>query len=238
MGLPQALAGGGEQLRAAALCRLLAHAGQRRGVGVGTREGHRAGQQIAVYQFVDQAQRLGLLGPDRVTRQHHLQRLLRAHHARQSLRSTRARQHAQFHFRQPQLRPRHRHPVGAGQRQFQSATQRRAVNGRHYGLAKAVQPVHRAAQIGRLLARQVEGADVCARHEGSSAADDHHSANGLIGLGHVQARVQPLRHAHPKGIHRRVLNGQDQDFAVSGLVDEVLLLRCHVFSSICDGWDL
>ena len=61
-------------------------------------------------------------------------------------------------------------------------------------------------------------------------ANDHHRAHAVITLGHVQAGVQPFRHPHPEGVDRRVLNGQDKDFAVSALVHKIFLLRCHLFS--------
>ena len=179
-----ALPGRSEDL-GAALGRALTDARQRAGLGVRLGKLHRARQQIAVHQFVDQAQPSRFAGLDRVAREHHFQRLLCAHHPRQALGAARTRQHAEFDFRQAQQGVFDRHPVGAGQRQFQAAAEGRAVNGGHRGLGKGVQPRDEGAQIGGLLARQIKGLDVGPGDEGAPATDDDHRLNALVLLGGV-----------------------------------------------------
>ena len=114
----------------------------------------------------------------------HLRRLGDARQSRQTLRARRARNDAELHLRLAHLRRRNGHAVMPGHRDLESAAERRAVN-RHHDRLGAILDLeqHRVERAARLLPARdlLELADIGARDERASCADEHHRAHDRVG---------------------------------------------------------
>ncbi|MNJ68336.1 hypothetical protein D3C77_645760 [compost metagenome] len=93
-------------------------------------------RQIVGKHLVKQAPVQGGSRVDGIALGNHRQRPLNPNDTRQPLRAARTGQHAQLHFGQAQRRAVQRHAIVATQRQFQPATQCRAVYRRDHGLGR------------------------------------------------------------------------------------------------------
>ncbi|MCY1542238.1 hypothetical protein D9M68_779760 [compost metagenome] len=144
-----------------------------------------------------------------LARQHQVQGGLRAHEARRALRAARARQQAQRHLGQPQPGARQRDAVMRGQRHFQPAAQRGAVQHGHHGLGAGFDLVAEVGQDGRLR-RFAEFADVGAGDEVPPGAGQHDGAHLRVRLGVADGRSQVGAHGGAQRIDRRMVDGDDK----------------------------
>ena len=117
-------------------------------------------------------------------RQHQVERGLRTNQARRALRAARAGQQAERDFGQPELRARHREPVMRGERDFEAAAERRAVQRDHDRLRARFDPLAYIRQR-RRRDRLAELADVGAAMS-AAGADDQHRPDRVVGLRGVE----------------------------------------------------
>ena len=182
------------------------------------REGDGAGAQLAFrHDLVDQAHLQARLARHVLARRHHLQRLLRPHDARQPLRAAGAGQQAEIDFRQAAAGGGHGHAVVTGERHFQAAAQRRAVDRGDHGLGRILDRVLHVEQA-RALRRLAEFGDVGAGDEGAAFADEHDRFRVRVGDGLFEAARQSVAHGRRERVHRRRIQGEDGDLAVIGEV--------------------
>ena len=191
-----------------------AYQGQRRAVGYHfLRERDGTGEQVALHDAVDDASGSRDLGGDWVAAQDELERGSRANETRETLRATGAGQQAEFHFRQTDLRRGHSHAVVAGERCFEAATERGAMNGRDDGLGGAFHDIQYFGQVGRSHGL-AEFGDVRAGHERAAFTDEHGGLQFRVGVQGLHAIYQRHTHGGANGIHRRVVDADDADIAV------------------------
>src|SRR5262249_56866272 len=88
------------------------------------------------------------------------------------------------------------------------ATERRAVDGRHYGLGAALDRREHAVEVGRLR-RLAELADVGARDESAATADDDHGTHRGIGDTLGEVVEDPLADSLRARVHGPLLYGDD-----------------------------
>ena len=189
-------------------------------------EGNRALAQLAFFrEFVDEAHFEALLRAHMLPGRHHFERLFRADDARQALRAARARQKAEVHFRQSAFRRRHRHPVVAGQRHFQAAAQRRAVDRGDDGFRRVLDHGLRVEEA-RALRRLAEFGDVGARDEGLALADQHDGLHVRVVDRLLDAVGDAFAHRRRKRVHGWRIEGDDGDAAFLLKRGDVVD-RCH-----------
>ena len=184
--------------------RPLGHRGDRvgedRAVGLGRRElavvvaqlaqrallrQHLAGKRFAAGgrafdDFLDQAVLERLRGADRIAADDHLDRQFRTDRARQALRAARARQQAELHFGQAEPGILGRDAEVAGERHFEPAAKRRAMNGGNDRLRAVLHQGQHFVEAGRLR-RLAEFGDVGAGDEGAAGTGQHDRLDFRIG---------------------------------------------------------
>src|ERR1700676_1040322 len=136
--------------------------------------------------LIDKPDAIGLLRADHLAGQYELERPALADQPRQPLCSAAAGKESQRDLRLAELRPIHRDPDGARHRGLATATERKAVDGRHHRLAQILDEIeHRLAEAAGLFrfdrGRPRELADVRTGAEGfvaRSGQDD--AAHGRV----------------------------------------------------------
>ena len=175
-----------------------------------------ASLQLALRRdLVDDAELLRLLGRHVTAGGDHVERRLRADQARQPLRAAGAGEDADQHLGQPDLGARHRDPVMAGERGFETAAERIAVDRRDHRLRALV---HHVVVRGGSAAAQpalAELADIGAGDKAAPGADQHHRLDRRVGIALVERSDDALRHPRRQRVHRRIVDGDDADIAVS-----------------------
>jgi len=164
---------------------------------------------------------------------HHFERLFRTDNARQTLRSARAGQEAQIDLGQAASGRGNGDPVMAGERHFEAAAQRRAVNGGDDGLGRILDHglgVEQAWPLGRLA----EFGDVRARDKGLAVANKNDRLDGGVRDGPGDAFADRLAHGRRKRIHGGRVQGQDPDIALDGEIADRVDCR-HDFLSLNSG---
>lgn len=149
---------------------------------------------IALADAIDETETQRFLRADVASAQHQRQRGLRADQTRRALRAARAGQKAELHFRQTELRAFDGEPVMRGQRDFQPAAERRAVNRGDDRLAARFDAVADVGQR-RRNRRLAELADIRARDETAARAHDQHRARGRFASAASMASMRPRRTA-------------------------------------------
>jgi hypothetical protein len=128
--------------------------------------------------------------------------------------SSGAGKYADLHLGEAHFRARHRDAVMTGERGFEPAAQRIAMDRRDDWLRALVRDVIVAAGRRRGRRAPAELADVGAGDKAPARADQDHRLHRRIGVALVDRRRDALRHARRQGIHRRVVDGDDADIAV------------------------
>ena len=187
--------------------------------------GHVAGvrdrtlEQVPDDDLVDDSEGIRFAGLDRVPFHTHLQGLFDTREARQALRAAGSRDEAELHFGLPHLGRRNRHAVMPGHGGFEAAAERSPVNGHHDGFRALLDLFQKGIQanVAALIARGdlSEFVDVRARNERAARADDDDGLHGIVAVSHADARRDSLRNARAEGVYGRVVDGNDQDFAVA-----------------------
>jgi hypothetical protein len=179
------------------------------------RVGQAFGARVGVGgQAVDQAERQRFLRARMAAAEHEFQRGLHADEARRALRAARAGQQAQRHFGQAQLGGGRGQAVVRGQRHFQPAAERGAVDGGDHRLGAVLDLQAGLGQRG-LLRRLAELADVRAGDEVAARADDQHRLGRAVGLGRVDGGHEAAAHIHAQGVDGRVVDGHHEHVAMT-----------------------
>ena len=111
-----------------------------------------------------------------------------------------------MHFRQTDARRFQRHTEVAAKRGFQSAAERRAVNGADHRFVHALDGIDNARQS-RRLHRLAELANVSPGNKRPARADDDCDVGiGVFGEA-VNGLHQAVAHGEAGGVHRRVVDG-------------------------------
>ena len=152
-----------------------------------------------------------LLGRHMAARDDHVERRLRPDQPRQSLGPGAAREDADQHLRQPDLGARHGDAIVGGERQFEPAAQRIAVDCRDHRFLAGVEDLMRAATVDRRRPVGAEGADVGAGDKAAAGADQHHRADRRVGIAALDALDDALGHARRQRVDRRVVDRDDPD---------------------------
>ena len=174
-------------------------------------EGHRPGFVI-VDDVVDQAEIECLLGTDRITLGHHLQRLCCAGDTGQALRAAGAGEQAELDLRETEPGGRYRHPVVGAHRHLEPASQRGAVDTGDHRF-RAV--LHRGLDLieSGALRRLSELADVGSGDEGPTSAGED---DGLdLGICHrsVDPVEDALANVMAQGVDRGIVDDDQGDIA-------------------------
>ena len=143
----------------------------------------------------------------------HFQRLGNASDARQPLGSAGPREQAELDLGDAHRRGGDGDPIVAGERDFEAAAERGAVDRRDHRLAARLDAVDHLGQH-RQLHRLAELGDVGAGEEGLAFAGDDDRVDAVVGLGLLDRGDQPLAHARAERVHRRVVRQHDQHVAV------------------------
>ena len=149
-----------------------------------SREGRRAGGEVAFDDAIDEPGAQRVSGLDRLAGDAHLDRLLETHEPRKSLRSFGARDDAEIHLGLSHLRVRHGDAVVPGHRDLEAAAKRGAVH-RHDdrlgGVFDLLQQLVHLRCAGVAAPRQLfESFDVCAGDERPARADDDDRLNRVV----------------------------------------------------------
>ena len=181
-------------------------------------------------QLVDDAEPVRLLGRDVAAGDDHVERRFRADQPRQALRAAGAGQDADLHLGQTDLGARHRDPVMAGERGFEPAAQRIAMDRGDHRLVALVHHVVVAAAGRRRRRPPAELADIGAGDKAASGADQHHRLDRWVGVALVERRDDALRHARRQRVDRRVVDRDDPDLAVFLEADQLARAFSHDFA--------
>ena len=151
------------------------------GGSLGFGEGDGAGHQIGGDDLVDDAEREGFFGVERIAAQDCRHGAFSANQPWQALRAATARQQADLDFRQAHRRTRCRNAVVAGERKFQAAPECGAVDCRHHGLgARLDEGAGWLFGLFVRVRRLAEVADVGAGDERSTFAGDDDRFDGCV----------------------------------------------------------
>ena len=170
----------------------------------------RAFQQIALRDFIDQPERLRLLGRNRVAAGHHLHRIRHRYDARQALRAAGAGQDAELDLGQAEQRLGRGDPVVAGERELEAAAEREAADRGDERLRHLVLAVVDVGQVG-LDARAVELLDVGAAGERLRRADEDHCLDRGILVGFLEVLHDRRAQRVGEAVDRRVVHADDGD---------------------------
>ena len=111
--------------------------------------------------------------------------------------------------------------------EFQPAAERGAVDGRHQRLRAAFDADQARVDIVRALERHLARADgfevpdIGAGDEGGAGADQHHGARGGIGGGAHDGGIDAFGHAGAQRIDGRIVDGDNSDFILDFVSDEI-----------------
>ena len=166
------------------------------------------GERVVARDAVDEAQRERFVRAHMTARQHQVERGLRTNQAA-ALRAARAGQQAERDFGQPELRARHREPVMRGERDFEAAAERRAVQRDHDRLRARFDPLAYIRQR-RRRDRLAELADVGARDEVAAGADDQHRPDRVVGLRGVERVGEAAPHLGGQRVDGRMVDRDDE----------------------------
>ena len=180
--------------------------------------GDRVIDEVAIGDAIDDAQFKRLAGVERIPGENGLHRLLRADQPRQPLGAAAARQQADLDLRQTDGGAGRGDAVVAGQRQFEAAAERRAVDRGDDGLGAAFDQF--ASGLFRLLVgirRLAEIADVGTGDERPALAGDDDGLDSVVGECRFQMLRQIETHAGTHRVDRRIVDRQERG-AVAHLV--------------------
>jgi hypothetical protein len=102
----------------------------------------------------------------------------------------------------------------ARHRILQPATEGVAVDRGHHRLGAGVEHIIGPLPDRRSLAPGAEAADIRTGDETASVPHQHHRVDRRIGVRLVEAVDDPLRHARPERVHRRIVDNDNADVAV------------------------
>ena len=165
-------------------------------------EGDRARGEIALDHGVEQAERLGLHGRDRLAAEDHVERGRDPDHARQALGAAGAGRDAQLDLRLAEPRRGVADPVMAAQGQLEPAAHGDAVDRSHDRLRAVLGRLDHRPQV-RVLGRRAELADVGAAGEAAPAPDQHQGLDLGVGRGLFHARDQGRAQRLAERVDRR-----------------------------------
>jgi hypothetical protein len=174
----------------------------------------------AAAEPVDEAQRERLLRAGVPAAEDQIEGRCRADQTRRALRAARARQQAELHFGQSELRAVDGDAVVRGERDFQAAAERGAVNRGDDRLGTRLDAVAHVRQR-RRHRRFAELADIRARDEVAPRADDQHGFDGVVGVGGFDRGEQAPPHVGGQRVDRRVIDGHQQHLAAQFTCDNV-----------------
>ena len=175
-------------------------------------EGDRGVDEITVGNGVDDSEFERVLGVEGIAREDGLHGALGADQPRQPLGSTAARQQADLDLRQAHRRAGSGDPVVARQREFESTTECRAVDGRDHGFGAAFDQLP-SGTLGLFVGVGclAEIADVRPGDERPALAGNDDPDDGIVRQGGRQVLRQVEAHPRTHRVHRRVVDGQQRD---------------------------
>ena len=183
-------------------------------------------------QLVDDAEPVRLLGRDVAAGDDHVERRLRPDQPRQALRAAGAGQDADLHLGQPDPGARHGDPVMAGERGFEPAAQRIAVDRGDDRLVALVHHIVMAAAGRRRRRTLAELPDIGPGDKAAARADQHHRLDRGVGVALVERRDDALRHAGRHRVDRRVIDRDDPDLAILFKADQLARAFSHRHLSV------
>ncbi len=202
---------------------LAARAGCRAGPG----EGHRALEQIALDDRIDDALFVRARGCDKTAFCAHFQSEGRAAEAGQSLRPASTGDDAEQHFRLSDLRAGDGHAIMAGHCELEPAAERGPVNRRDERFADVLdglQPrVHDVRSLDRLLAcfQLFEDVDIRAGNERRSSTDHHDSVGRRVVPRALDGVANAFGHPGTQRVDGRIVDSDDGD-AIANFVSNQL----------------
>ncbi len=192
-------------------CGLFACLGMTRQRGLRARQGFRGGDVIALGNLVHEAPRLGGGGRNSLAGCDEIERNLRAGKTRKPLRSAPAGHEAELHFGKANPRLFRRHPVMAGEGDFEAAAERRAMQRGHDGLGTVFDSGAnvvdvRALECGAELQGGAKFGDVGSHGESWPCAGQDDGARLGIGRCVPDGREKPVADAARQHIQRRIID--------------------------------
>ncbi len=170
------------------------------------REGDRGVHEVsALDDLVDETERLGLGGSDRLAADDHLQGLGYADQPGQPLRAARSGEEAQLDLGQTALRVARGDPVVAPERHFEPAAEGRAVERGDDGLGAPFVAGDDRVEPG-ILRGFAELRDVRARDERAPGARDDDRLHVRVGERALEGRDQPFAHGVAERVDRRIVH--------------------------------
>ncbi len=184
-------------------------------------EGEAFGQYVAALSHaVDKTQRQRFFSACMASAEDQIKGCLRTDQTRRALRAARARQQAELDFGQAELRAVDRNPVMRGERHFQAAAERGAVNRGDDRLRACFDAVAHVRQR-RRYRRFAELANIRTGDEIAARADDQHRLDRLIVICSFDGREQPAPHVGRQRVHRCMVDGHQQHLAAQFACDNV-----------------
>ncbi len=180
---------------------------------------HLAGKRLAAGggtfdDFLDQAVLERFAGADRIAADDHLDREFGTDRARQALRAAGARQQAEFHLGQAEFGVLGRDAEMTGERDFETAAKRGAVNGGNDRLRTVLHHGQHFMQA-RRLRRLAEFGDVGAGDEGAAGAGQHDRLHFGIGDRALHALQDTAADRGAQRVHGRTVDRDNGDHVMT-----------------------
>ena len=183
------------------------------------RKPHRARQQLALNDSIDQTHLQRLRSLDRPARDTHLDRRGHTNESRQTLRPLGARNDPKIHLGCAQRSIRNSHAIMPRHRDLQAPAQSHAVDRHDHRLRAILDPGQQRMQVrgrSRIPGRLFQFLDIGPGDERSAPAYQHNGANRGIALGCFESRPNAFRHSGAKRIHGRIVDGNDSHPVATG----------------------
>ncbi len=185
------------------------------------RKSHRAREQVAIYNSIDEPdlQRFG--SAHRSSGHQHIDRLRQTHQPGQPLRALGSGDHPDRDLRHAHLGVAHGDAIVRGHGDFNAASERGPMHRDDRRFRAVLDRGQQRVQIGA-LARRREFGQVGSGDEGLTGADDDDGVHRGVGLRFLDGGREAFRDARGNGVDRGVIDCDDGNLAVAMQPDELV----------------